>query len=266
MFPLLAFLAVLALSTACSSAPKEKGASPRTSTTKPGVTTSSSTSPKTTSTTSTTLPPPTRELNKVLLIGDSEMFDAAPFITEGFKAAGIEVNSQAFPGTSLLGVTDVTKTFPTVISEIHPDAVLLLYSGVYLPPFPKTADGRDILLATPEFWKAWGDSARQATRDLSAEGAAVYWILLPHNHITWEEHDTRLNDTYLSIPGARFVDWRRTSVSGPKGEPLDMAPIGVDGALAPVRGADGAHFSADASRTLAEVAVETLLRDFSAAS
>jgi hypothetical protein len=214
----------------------------------------------------TTTTAPGRPLRKVLLLGDSEMFDAAPYTIEGFRTAGVETNSQAFPGTSLLGVSKINQTFPTVVAEQHPDAVILLYSGVYLPPLAKTADGRDILLATPEFWDAWSESAAQATRDLSAEGAAVYWILLPHNHVTWSAHDTRMNDAYLALQSTfdnvRFVDWRKTIVSASDGAPRDVASIGPNGTLAPVRGADGSHFSADASRVLADVMVSTVLQDY----
>jgi hypothetical protein len=212
------------------------------------------------------LPKPARALHKVLLLGDSEMYDAAPYATAAFKAAGIVVNSQAFPGTSLLGRSQVTQTFPTVLSEQDPDAVVLLYTGAYFPPWAKTPDGQDILLATPEFFQAWTAAATQATRDLSARGARVYWVLLPYNADQWLNHDTRLNDAYLAvrsaIPTVGYIDWRRTIVNGPNGEPLDVAPIGPGGVLAPVRGPDGRHFSADASRVLADVMAQTVLRDY----
>lgn len=215
---------------------------------------------------STTVAPPARALRKVLLLGDSEMYDAAPFATEAFKAAGVAVNSQAFPGTSLLGKTQISQTFPTVLAEQDPDAVVLLYTGVYFPPYPKTADGQDIRLATPAFWQAWRDAAVRATRALAARGARVYWVLLPYNDITWRERDTRLNDAYLavrsSVPSVRYVDWRQTIASGPNGRPLEVAPIGPGGAVEAVRGADGRHFSADASRVLADVMAKTVLRDY----
>jgi hypothetical protein len=258
-------LAIALTLVACGSSPTEKDAERAESVAR---TSSSTTSPSvsTSETTPTTAKAPARALHKVLLLGDSEMFDAAPSAIEGFRAAGIDAVSQAFPGTSLLGVSNITPTFPTVVAEQKPDAVVLLYTGVYFPPFAKTFDGRDILLATPEWWAAWHDSAAQATRVLQAAGAEVYWVLLPHNETTWLEHDTRLNDAYLTlasdVPGVRFVDWRKTPVSGPDGRPLDVASIGPDGSLVTVRGADGRHFSVDASRVLAGVMVETVLKDF----
>jgi len=228
--------------------------------------TTSTTAATSTTTTSTTLAPPARALHKVLLLGDSEMFDASPFATEAFRAAGIEVNSQAFPGTSLLGGTSVTKTFPTVVSQVDPDAVVMLYTGVYFPPYPKAADGRDITLAAPEFWQAWSEAAIKATRDLSANGARVYLVLLPHNDITWREHDTRMNGAYLAVrpavPTVGYIDWRHTIISGRNGAPIVDAPIGPGGALEPVRGADGRHFSADASHVLADVMAQTVLEDY----
>jgi hypothetical protein len=256
-----ALLGLAACGSAVADEPAQLAAS-RTNSSSPSTSTTTATS---TTTTSTTVAPPARALHKVMLLGDSEMFDAAPFITDAFRAAGIEVNSQAFPGTSILGGTSVTKTFSTVVAEQDPDAVILLYSGVYLGPYPKTADGQDVAIESPEFWKEWRASAAQATRDLSVNGARVYWVLLPHNTATWASHNTGLTDAYLalqSLPNVGYVDWRRTLVSTPDGAPLAMAPIGPDGALVTVRGEDGRHFDDDASRYLAGVAVSQVLRDY----
>ena len=264
-------LLVFALAACGSAAPS------RTASSGPGTTAVPSSSvaahrPSTSSTTSsstTVAAPaaPARALHTVLLLGDSEMFDAAPFATEAFKAAGVEVNSQAFPGTSLLGASDVTATFAKVVSDIKPDAVVLLYTGAYFPPLAKTPDGRDIELATPEFFTAWTAAAAKATRTLQAGGAEVYWVLLPQNEEQWNAHDTRLDDAYLAlaskVPGVHYVDWRHTIVNAPNGAPLAVAPIGPGGTPAPVRGADGRHFSADASRTLANVMVSDVLKHFS---
>ena len=103
-------------------------------------------------------------------------------------------------------------------------------------------------------------------RDLSANGARVYWVLLPHNDITWREHDTRMNGAYLAVrpavPTVGYIDWRHTIISGRNGAPIVDAPIGPGGALEPVRGADGRHFSADASHVLADVMAQTVLEDY----
>lgn len=208
----------------------------------------------------TTVPP--EPVHKVLLLGDSVMWDAAPTIVDGFRAAGIEVNSQAFPGTSLLGKTDIRATFRQVVAEVQPDVVVAEYSGVYLPPFPTAADGREILLGTPEFWDAWEAAVVDATRALSSSGARVYWVLLPHDETTWEARSTGLNDAYLgaadAAPGVGYIDWR-TPISGVFGAPIDEAPIGPGGTLVPVRGPDGRHFSHEASIVLAGVVVDTVL-------
>jgi len=213
-------------------------------------------------TTTTTTTTPVTPVRTVLVLGDSVMWDAARYATGYFGAAGVQVNSQAFPGTSLLGKTDIRSTFRQVVADVRPDVVVAEYSGVYLPPFPTTPDGREILLATPEFWAAWRDAVVDATADLSSTGAKVYWVLLPHDDITWANGDTRLNDAYQAASAwfrdVRFVDWRM-AVSGPYGAPVDVAPIGAFGALAPVRGPDGRHFSPEASRFLAANLVDTVL-------
>ena len=51
-------------------------------------------------------------------------------------------------------------------------------------------------------------------------------------------------------------------MSGPFGAPVEQLPIGVNAALANVRGSDGFHFSEEASDVLAGVTVSTLLKDY----
>lgn len=228
-----------------------------------GTTAPTTAAPTTTTSTSTTLPP--SSLHKIVIFGDSIMFVTSKFQVQRFQAAGIEAVNQSFPGTSILGHTDVSQTFARVMQEEHPDVVLAEYSGVYLPPYPKTSDGRDIALASPEYWAAWKEAALRATRDLASTGARVYWVLLPHDKRTWASGDTRMNDLYTALskelPNVGLVDWR-WAVSGPYGAPVDQLPIGPNGAMANVRGSDGYHFSLEASDVLAGVTVTSVLRDY----
>jgi len=224
---------------------------------RPATTTSTST---TSTTTSTTAPP--APVHKVLIVGDSVMWEAASYIVQDFADAHVEAVSRAGAGSSLLGGTDVRHLFPQFVADTHPDVVVALYSGVYLPPVAKTADGRDIGLATPEFWTAWRAAVVDATAILSSTGAKVYWVLLPHDKNTWLTGELPLNDAYeaaaTTFPDVGFVDWR-WRVSGPFGEPVELAPIGPGGALAPVRGPDGGHFTLEASADLADAIVDTVL-------
>jgi len=220
--------------------------------------TTTSTAP--TSTTSTTAPP--APVHKVLIVGDSVMWEAAPLVVQDFADAHVEAVSRAGAGSSLLGGTDVRHLFPQFITDLRPDVVVALYSGVYLPPVAKTPDGRDIGLATPEFWTAWRAAVVDATATLSSAGAKVYWVLLPHDKNTWRTGELPLNDAYeaaaKTFPDVGFVDWR-WRVSGEFGAPIDLAPIGPGGALAPVRGPDGGHFTLEASADLADAIVDTVL-------
>lgn len=214
----------------------------------------------TTTTTSVPVVPP----RKVLLMGDSVIWDAVARVREGFGAAGIEVVSEAFPGTSLLGGTNVRHTFGDVVAAHDPDVVVLGYTGVYLPPYAVDDLGRPIELSSEAYWTAWTIAAAEATATFGSLGARVYWVLYPHDEITWAAQEMRMNDLYRGLaawyPGVRFIDWRGV-VSGAFGSPVPFLPIGPNGEVAPVRGPDGHHFSPDGTRTLADHLVDTVLRD-----
>ena len=216
--------------------------------------------PTTTTTTTVPVAPP----KKVLVMGDSVIWDTVARVREGFGAAGIEVVSEAFPGTSLLGGTNVRQTFRQVVTDHRPDVVVLGYTGVYLPPYAVDDLGRPIELSSEEYWTAWTVAAAEATATFGSLGARVYWVLYPHDEITWAAQEMRMNDLYRGLaawyPGVRFIDWRGV-VSGPFGAPVASLPIGPNGEMAPVRGPDGHHFSPDGTRTLADHLVDTVLRD-----
>ena len=247
--------------TAATSAPAAPAAPVRITST----TASTTSAPSTTSTTVTPTTQAGATLHKVMIVGDSIMFVTSKYQEQRFRAAGLQVVNESFPGTSVLGRTNVTPTFRAVVAEEKPDVVIAEYSGVYLPPYPKGPDGLDLAVATPAWWDAWAASAAQATRDLASQGARVYWVLLPHDRITWANHDTRMDDLYAALaaelPNVGLIDWR-WAVSGVFGAPVDRLPIGPHGALAPVRGADGFHFSEPASDVLAGVTVATVLHDY----
>jgi lysophospholipase L1-like esterase len=225
----------------------------------PTPVTSVTAEPTTTTTTVPVAPP-----KKVLVMGDSVIWDAVPRVREGFGAAGIEVVSEAFPGTSLLGGTNVRQTFRQVVTDHRPDVVVLGYTGVYLPPYAVDDLGRPIELSSEAYWTAWTVAAAEATATFGSLGARVYWVLYPHDEITWAAQEMRMNDLYRGLrawyPGVRFIDWR-APVSGPFGAPVDSLPLGPNGEIVPVRGPDGHHFSPDGTRTLADHLVDTVLRD-----
>lgn len=216
-------------------------------------------------TTTTSARPPGRPL-RVLIMGDSPMWDAYPFIEAGLRAAGVEVRGGAFPGTSLLGRTDVRATFPRVVAEHRPDVVVAEYSGVYLPPYARGPDGAELVLGTDPWWAAWRAAAVEATAVFSSKGAQVYWVLMPHTRDSWTRGlPLQMNGLYLSLraefPGLRYVD-AVTPLSGPGGAYAEALPVGPGGSLVTVRAPDGAHFTEAGSRILAATVVNTVLADY----
>src|SRR5947208_778020 len=82
-------------------------------------------------------------------------------------------------GSGLLaGLAWVTETRKILASE-HPDAVIAIFVGNYLPEPIRDASGRIIVDNSPEFFHAWQYRARLLSAAVHAAHARMYWVSPP---------------------------------------------------------------------------------------
>jgi len=140
-------------------------------------------------------------VHRVALIGDSIMDQASCAIAESLAGAGITTTRHAVFGSGLLAGMDwVTETRKILRTE-HPDAVIAIFVGNYLPAPVTDPSGRIIVDNSPEFFQAWQERARELSAAVHAAHAQLYWVEPPALDYPDLNHAARLFAGYRTIPG-----------------------------------------------------------------
>ena len=182
-------------------------------------------------------PIPTPE--RVLLLGDSMMFDAAPAITDALGAGGAVVIDRSILGLGLTRADywDWENRWPELIADFEPDAVV-----VFLAPF----DLADLALApSPERWAEEYRAAIATAVHSLGDDARILWVLSP------DYGDETLGAGVDLVN--RLVAEARADV------PFEVVDVGaIDPADPLLRKDDGIHLCADGSARIADAIAEHL--------
>jgi len=156
-------------------------------------------------------------VHRVALIGDSIMDNVSCTVAESLAGVGITTSRHAVPGSGLLAGMDwVTETRKILATE-HPDAVIAIFVGNYLPEPIRDASGRVIVDNSPEFFHAWQYRARLLSAAVHAARARMYWVSPPPMDYALLNHAARLFAGYRKIPGDHFLMSGRV-LDGPNGK------------------------------------------------
>ncbi len=198
-------------------------------------------------------------------MGDSVMAEAAPFAMADFRSRGVQAYSGAFDGTSLLGATDVRRTFPRVLAQVHPDVVVAEYLGAYRTN-PSTTDVTEIVASgSPQWWAEWRIAAEEATRTFLRAHTRLYWVVLPISRYAAQVGaGTPMDSLYESLkpefPRLHYVN-AIPLLSGPNDQFLNFV-IGPDGTPTQLHMLDGLHFMPIGARILGRAIANAVLRDY----
>lgn len=118
-----------------------------------------------------TTPPLPRDVpedrTRVLLVGDSLMWQLAPELTARFVAEGAAVLSAPRSATSIPGPYDWPARMDSLVTAWQPDVVVVHF----FPEFTRASD--------PAYADQWHAAVADATKRLSAHGARVVWLESP---------------------------------------------------------------------------------------
>jgi hypothetical protein len=157
-------------------------------------------------------------IRRVALIGDSIMSQSSCAVAESLASVGIQTGRYAVSGSGLLtGPINWFDATPTILSAQHPDAVLAIFVGNYLPPPLKDAQGRVIADNSPEFFSLWQQRAVQLSTEIRSAGASMYWVSPPPISSPLLNHAQRLFDGYRSIPEDHTIE-AGSILAGPGGQ------------------------------------------------
>lgn len=124
---------------------------------------------------------PARPL-RVLLVGDSLMFDAVPAIEAAFAATGAAVvRSQPWLGSGLTktDLFDWRARWPAWVAEFRPDLVVALIGAWDVPGGPRQSDRSPPPVAPAGWQAAYRGLVTEALSTLASTGAHVTWIGMP---------------------------------------------------------------------------------------
>jgi hypothetical protein len=198
---------------------------------------------------------------RVLLIGDSLMGQAAPFVEEAL-GSDVNVRTEAVNGTGLLSRDqyDWLDRLPDLIGDFGPDAVVVSFNGNCAPPVG-IDPSKPIECDSPEFFEQWREAAEQANEILASAGAKVFWVLPPPEAVPIAQTRAKgLGVVYTQLAAAHpeigIVDGYK-ALADEKGNYLGTAegPAGPEVLRAP----DTVHFTEAGARRFALPMVAALL-------
>jgi hypothetical protein len=210
---------------------------------------------------------PTEQLRteRVLLVGDSLMTDAADRLTERLTDMRVPHLVRAYPGSGLFGTFGFVHwptEAPRLVESFDPTIVVVELCCNYRPPYPTDEQGRPIRPGTPEFSAAWGAAARDFGEALAAKGAKLFWVLTPpaSDPANTQAIIDPINDTTFANAGPldlELIDWIGPFTNG-TGKYRETI-LTADGPVQVRR--DGLHFTPAGGRLAGDLIIDALLAD-----
>jgi hypothetical protein len=146
-------------------------------------------------------------IHRVALIGDSLMDQSSCAVADSLADVGIQTERYAASGSGLLtGQPDWLAAMPHLLAAQHPDVVIAIFVGNYLPPPLHDAKGNVVVDNSPEFFSLWQQRAEKLSNEVRSAGASMYWVSPPPIESPLLNHAQRLFDGYRSIPGDHTLD------------------------------------------------------------
>jgi hypothetical protein len=198
-----------------------------------------------TTTTTTTTSLAVEPAGRVLVLGDSGMFDAAPAVVAMFQSTGAEAVDGSRRGLGLTRVGFESESSPfaeewaRMVEADDPELVVVML-GVW--------DGGFVELYGAD---AYAEVVEQAVAVLTAGGSRVLWLSTPPDRfVTERPADQVFEQVASNHPGRVFYADIDAAVRAPDGT-IPVAYRAVDGTLVRLRKNDGWHFCPDGAAAVA---------------
>jgi len=197
---------------------------------------------------------------KVLLVGDSLMFQAFDAMTYLLAPHGVEVRYVGFSGTGLLSgqgwwLRDITRT----VDAFRPDVVVVEACCNYgdLGPLYRDAHGHAVAPDSEAMYLHWAANARSAAERAGARGAKVFWVVTPDaGYLVTRNIQTRIHrfNAISARLGVARIDWRAALEPAGTFTTSMRTPWGI----AVVRKDDTLHLTSDGNAVVAEATVAAI--------
>jgi hypothetical protein len=198
-------------------------------------------------------------VHRVALIGDSLMVQASCSIADSLRNVGIETSLHAYFWTGLLtGPVNWLAQTQAILRTEHPDVVLAIFVGNYLPPTFRDASGAVVKDNTPAFYREWQAHARLLSAEVRAAHARLYWVSPPPITYPPLSHADQLFDGYRTISGDHFLSSGRV-LAGPNDS--EVMSKRTCGRTRVIRASDRIHLTDDGARIYGQQIAHDLTAD-----
>jgi hypothetical protein len=198
-------------------------------------------------------------VHRVALIGDSLMVQPSCTIADSLRQVGIETSLHAYFWTGLLtGPVDWLAQMQQILRTEHPDVVVAVFVGNYLPPTFRGPTGEVVEDDTPAFYQAWQQHAVMLSAEVHAAHARMYWVSPPPITDPLLRHADRLFDGYRNISGDHFLFSGRV-LAGPDGR--EVMTKRTCGRTRVIRASDRIHLTDDGARLYGQQIAHDLTAD-----
>ena len=198
-------------------------------------------------------------VHRVALIGDSLMVQASCSIADSLRNVGIETSRHAYFWTGLLtGPVDWLAATREILRTEHPDVVIAIFVGNYLPPTFRGPSGAIIRDDTPAFYQAWQRNALRLSAEVRAAHARLYWVSPPPITYPLLRHAGRLFDGYRTIKGDHFL-YSGAVLDGGHGS--EITTKRTCGRRRVIRASDHIHLTDDGARIYGQQIAHDLTAD-----
>ncbi|MFN8036686.1 MAG: hypothetical protein U0V73_12200 [Acidimicrobiia bacterium] len=201
---------------------------------------------------------------RVLLVGDSMMWQLAPAIEARLAAAGIAARADVRSTTSPVGPFDWQGRFRGLVDAYRPDVVVGLFLGDLAPGYVDD-QGDPVTIDSQHHYDLLGAAINEATTHLRSRGAHVLWVIGPRAaQPATEQRLEVLEALYEGVVdrsgGAVTVVDGFAALAGADGGYAFSLPD-ASGRPVPMRLPDGLHLSAAGVDRLAGVIVAAVRHD-----
>jgi len=187
------------------------------------------------------------------------MVQSSCAIADSLRDVGIETSLHAYFWTGLLtGPVDWLSATRLILRTEHPDVVVAIFTGNYLPPTLKDATGAIIRDDTPAFYRAWQANAVRLSAEVHAAHARMFWVSPPPIRYPLLRHAGRLFDGYRTIAGDHFLDSGEV-LAGPHG--TEIMTKRTCGRTRVIRASDHIHLTDDGARIYGQQIAHDLTAD-----
>jgi hypothetical protein len=198
-------------------------------------------------------------VHRVALIGDSLMVQASCSLADSLRDVGIETSLHAYFWTGLLtGPVNWLATTEQILRAEHPDVVIAIFVGNYLPPTFRGPTGAIVGDDTPAFYAAWQRNAQRLSAEVHAAHARLYWVSPPPITYPLLRHAGRLFAGYESIKGDHFLD-SGAVLAGQHGS--EVMSKRTCGRTRVIRASDHIHLTDDGARIYGQQIAHDLTAD-----